>query len=195
MVEAVTRATALAPMADALDTASEGGAVRLRECPFITLINLRSNVDGSAFPTAVKTALGLAVPEMPNMVLSGDGFHILWLGPDEWLIVGEDGEHEALIQRLEGALRGQHMSVVDISSHRVVLELSGPRARDVLEKGCRLDLHSSAFAPGRCAGTVIANTQVYLEQMNDGPTYRLYVVRSFSRHLASWLLDAMAEYS
>lgn len=195
MAEAETRATPLAPLEEALDATSAEGAVRLRTCPFLTLINLRGNASDPAFVKAVKRGLGLAVPDAPNTTLSGNGLRVLWLGPEEWLIVCGDGEQEGLSQRLKEALHGQHVSIVDISAHRTVLELAGPRARDVLEKGCLLDLHPRVFGPDQCVGTVIAKTQLYLEQMDDGPTYRLYVVRSFARHLASWLLDATAEFT
>lgn len=195
MAEAEIRVGPLARLGDALDATSSDGAVRLREISFAALINIRGNAGDPAFVKAVKRGLGVAVPDAPNTALSANGLRALRLGPDEWLVVGEDGEQEGLIQRLEEALHGQHVSIVDVSAHRTLLELSGPRARDVLEKGCLLDLHPRSFGPGRCVGTIIAKTQVYLEQVDDGPTYRLCVLRSFARHLASWLLDAGVEYS
>ena len=195
MAEAETRVGPLAPLGDAFDAAASDSAVQLREISFAALINLRGNAGDPEFMRAVKRGVGIALPKAPNTTVSGDGVSILWLGPDEWLTVGGDGEQESISQRLDEALHGQHVSVVDISAHRTLLELSGPRARDVLEKGCLLDLHPRSFGPGQCVGTIIAKTQVYLEQLDDGPTYRLYVVRSFARHMATWLMDAMAEYT
>ena len=74
------------------------------------------------------------------------------------------------------------------------LALSGPRAREVLMKGCRLDLHPRAFTPGTCVQTALAKANVILHQTDDAPSYEITVRNSFSVYLATWLLDAMAEY-
>ena len=74
------------------------------------------------------------------------------------------------------------------------LALSGPRARQVLMKGCRLDLHPRAFAPGACVQTALARAQMILHQTDDDPSFEITVRNSFAHYLATWLLDAMAEY-
>ena len=74
------------------------------------------------------------------------------------------------------------------------LALSGARAREVLMKGCRLDLHPRAFAPGACMQTALAKANVILHRTGDEPAYEITVRNSFSVYLATWLLDAMAEY-
>ncbi len=80
---------------------------------------------------------------------------------------------------------------MDLSANRTTLELSGPGARTVLEKGCALDLHPRAFAPGRCAQTLLSKVAVVLDQLDAQPCYRLLVRGSFAQYLADWLLDAM----
>ena len=84
--------------------------------------------------------------------------------------------------------------MVDVSANRTLLELEGPMAREVLMKGCSLDLHPRRFGPGRCAQTALARVQVILWQMTDEPCYRILVRCSFAPYLAAWLVDAMAEY-
>jgi sarcosine oxidase subunit gamma len=84
--------------------------------------------------------------------------------------------------------------VTDVSAQRTTLELSAPRARDVLAKGCSLDLHPRAFGPGRCAQTDLGRANVVLHQVDEGPTYELLVAGSLAAYLAAWLADAMEEY-
>ena len=73
----------------------------------------------------------------------------LWLAPGTWMVVAQDVEDGGLYPRLREEL-GDLAAVVDQSHGRAVLRLAGPRARDVLAKGCRLDLHPRVFKPG-CA--------------------------------------------
>ena len=81
-------------------------------------------------------------------------------------------------------------SVVDVSANRTVIELSGPRARELLAHGCSLDLHPRSFGPGDCAQTLLAQTAVILWQTDDAPTFKIFVRASFAAHLTRWLADA-----
>ena len=116
-----------------------------------------------------------ALPGEPNTVL-GDA---IWLGPDEWLVLGA---HE---EDYPGAA-----AAVDVSANRVGFALSGPGAADVLAQGCSLDLHASAFPPGRCAQTLVARAQVILLRP-DAETFHLLVRPSFAPYLRAWLEDAL----
>jgi sarcosine oxidase subunit gamma len=73
-----------------------------------------------------------------------------------------------------------------------VVELSGPRSRDLLAHGCALDLHPSAVPVGFCAQTLLAQAGVVLTVCADD-TIRLFVRASFAEYVATWLLDAAAD--
>jgi sarcosine oxidase subunit gamma len=85
-------------------------------------------------------------------------------------------------------------AVTDLSAGRVVIEIAGPRARALLEKGCGLDLHPRAFTPGCCAQTLFARLSVIIDQTGVAPSYRLFVRRSAARWLCDWLIDAAEEF-
>lgn len=158
---------------------AEHGA-SLRELPLLPQVNLRAEpVDG--------------LPTQPNTVGERAGASVLWLGPDEWLLVGEEGS--GLTERgLRAELGEAALAVTDVSGQRTVLELRGPGARDVLEQGCSLDLHPRHFGPGQCAQALLARADVILWQTEaDPPAYRLLVGCSFAPYLAAWLRDAMSE--
>lgn len=107
-----------------------------------------------------------------------------------------DDPDGALLARLDKNLGKLGATAVDLTGNRTVIELAGPDARDVLEKACLHDLHPRAFPPGRVVGTVMAHTQLFLEKTSGEPdTFRLYVRSSFARHMAEWLIDAMAEFA
>lgn len=170
----------------------EAPGVRIAELPFTSAVNLRADPSDAA----VAEVLGGPLPSEPNTVATLRGRHALWLGPDEWLVVGgPDGDAPELVARLHAALAGSRGSAVDVSANRTTIELTGDRATDLLEKGCQLDLHPRAFSAGRCAQTMVAKAQVILWQTDQAPTYRLLVRGSFAGYLAAWLTDAAREYT
>src|SRR5258708_36052518 len=129
---------------------------------------------------------------MPNTVAAAGAASLLWLGPDQWLVVAPASD---IAPRLETALGNLHHSLLDISGGRLVLELAGPEARTVLAKGMSLDLHVSVFKTGSCAQSALARVPVVLQQLDETPRYRLYVRRSFAPYIVAWLAAAMREFT
>ena len=158
-------------------------------------IGLRGDAGRPAFRNAVKGVLGFAPPRKATTATGGTGLpRALWLGPDEWLMVTDDAATAATVADLGEALARQHVQVVDLSDARAVIGLSGPHARDVLMKGCTLDVHRRAFGPGRCTRTLLARAQVIVHQTSETPDYELYVHRSIAEYLWAWLEDAGLEF-
>ena len=116
------------------------------------------------------------------------------MGPDEWLLVGAPEEREELPRRLRAALSDATAAVTEVGDSRTIIGLTGVHARDLLAKGCTIDLHPRALAPGACVNTLLAKAQVTLHHIDDQPTYSLYVHRSFAVYLWRWMLDAGLEF-
>lgn len=170
------------------------GALRLAELAVPGQIDLRGDAAEPRFRRAVEAVLGCAVPATPNRVQSAGERSILWLGPDEWLIVTPGDTETMLTAELRRALDGIHAAVVDVSGNRTRLRISGPAARETLMKGCSIDLHPRSFTTDHCAQTTLARAQIILHQIDETPSYDLYPRRSFAAYLAAWLGDAMAEF-
>jgi sarcosine oxidase, subunit gamma len=151
------------------------GRSDVTEIPFLTMIDVR---------TTGGSLLGVPLPA-PNRVATAGERVILWLGPDEYLVVAPDGDDVA-------GITGE--SVVDVSANRTTIELSGRHARDILEKGMAIDLHPRSFGPGHCAQTLLARAQVIVRQLDAKPTYHVLVRGSFAPYLADWLVDAAKEF-
>jgi sarcosine oxidase, subunit gamma len=171
----------------ALPAASHGG-VSIRELPFVAQFDVRADPTDSDVMHRLATALGFALPPAPNTVASIEDRRALWLGPDEWLVVGPEGQHEAL-QALRDGLAGAFGSIVDVSAHRTLLEIRGENAQDLLAHGIAIDLDLRSFPAGSCAQTLLAKAQVIIERRES--SFLLYVRTSFVRHVAEWLLDAV----
>jgi sarcosine oxidase, subunit gamma len=163
------------PLADRAEDLAAVGAV---EVAFLAKVNLR--VD-----PALAARGALALPPAPNTWRPAGGREVLWLGPDEWLVVAEPGSAPAIVEELERALEGQHHSVVDVSADRTVLELAHPDRIDLLTQGCGLDLHPRSWRDGMCAQTLLARVPVLLQERAHAT--RLFVRSSFAAHLVDWL--------
>ena len=192
MAEPAAARSPLAGLADGL-AGGEADGVTLAEAPARARLNLRLDPEDAAAVAAVGAVLGTALPLVPNTASTADGRAALWLGPDEWLLCAPAADGAALADALGTALDGRHHSLTDVSAMYATLALSGANARTVLMKGCRLDLHARAFTPDACMQTALARAQAILH-MTDDQTYEITVRNSFSVYLATWLLDAMAEY-
>ncbi len=191
---APTRRAPLAAWARRFEGASLPGVVELTALPFLAQLDLRLDACDEQARALVDDALGIELPRDPNRVSDESDRAALWLGPDEWLLVGEPGSEREIGEHVRQALAGRHHSIVDVTANRVALELAGERARELLATGCALDLHPRAFGPGQCAQTLFSRAQVVLWQTDDTPTFRLFVRPSFAPYLAAWLLDAMVEF-
>ena len=193
MAEPATARSPLAALADDLaDMRADGVALVAR--PARARLNFRLDPEDAEALAAVGGVLGTALPLVPNTASTADGRTALWLGPDEWLLCAPAAAGAALLAALGAALDGRHHALTDVSAMYATLALSGAGAREVLMKGCRLDLHARAFALGACVQTALARAQAILHMTDDAPTYEITVRNSFSVYLATWLLDAMAEY-
>ncbi len=115
-----------------------------------------------------------------NAVTAWNGRDVLWLGPDEWLVVAEPDAASTIERELKDALAGHDHSVIDVSANRTVFELVD--GLEALSSGCGLDLHPSRWRPGMCAQTLFGQAQVILHQRSERTT-RVFARPSFERYV------------
>jgi sarcosine oxidase subunit gamma len=186
------RRSPLHDMAEELRDAAVTGdrSVRLLEWPFLTMVSIRVAPDSDA-ARSIEQTLGTSLPRTVGEIGQHDANTVLWLGPDEWLVVSRT-EPATLVERLEAARAGAQAQIVDVSANRTVLEVAGTAARDVLEKGCPADLHPRAFADNTAIVTSLARVPVLLWKV-DAQQFRVLPRTSLAPYVAAWLLDAVQE--
>jgi sarcosine oxidase subunit gamma len=190
-VETPARRSPLADFAAAFAQLPAG--LRAVELPFLTQLSLRLDPDGPA-ATEVARALGCPLPAACTATSAGQ-VEVLWLGPDEFLVLAPAGTQGELGERLRAAIGEEFGSVIDVSAQRTTVELSGPLTREVLARGCAIDLDPRVSPAGTCVQTLLAQTGVILLVRDHSPARVQVLVRSsFAPYLASWLADACAEY-
>lgn len=146
---------------------------------------------------AIGTATGIDCPTTPGVCNSNEHTQVLWNGPNSWMIIASDADsgraHGELLNTLQQEV-AKLAAVVDQSHGRCGLRLSGIRAREVMAKNTAIDLHPRAFAPGQCALTSVAHMNATVVQVDETPTYDLFVARSLARSFAHAIEQACDEF-
>lgn len=152
----------------------------------LAIVNLRGNPEDPAFRAAVLRALNLELPVQPCSSVADKLHRLVWVGPDDWFVIGPKGQAGAIEATLHAELAGLHYAVTDVSGGYTVLHLSGRPVREVLAQGCPLDLHPRSFKPGSSAGSLFFKASIWLWQTDDAPTYEVLVRSSFMGYF--WLM-------
>lgn len=196
MVEAYLRRSPLARLGLAGRAAADAADadIVMGERPHRLQINLRGPAGEPQFTLALHSVTGLSLPTEANSFSTAGELACLWLGPDEWLILGPGGGELELTSRLRAALVALHAAVTDVSEQRTTILVAGPRARDLLAKGTSIDLHPRKFGPGRCAQTGFAGANIILRQTDDTPSFEILLLNSFAEHVWAWLEGGCREY-
>ena len=142
---------------------------------------------------AEQLAAALNIGSQPGKASSSDKMTALPLSPGQWLLVSPTGADGQWCEQLKEKLNG--VGYISEQSHsRVVFRVSGPKARQVMQKGCRLDLHPSQAPVDFCAQTSMAQVGVLIHLVDDTPTYDIYVYSGFADSFWSWLSHSAAEF-
>ncbi len=171
----------------------ENPDVTLTELPFRGHYNLRGDAGDDAFCSAVQSALSIALPVEPCTSSNNDSARLLWLGPDEWLLVTPDANGEALVDALQASIAQTFSKLTDISSGQTIIQISGDKTLDLLARGCTLDLHPRVFGQGQCAQSAVAKSPALVNRISSAehaPVFDVIVRRSFADYLWRWLEDA-----
>jgi sarcosine oxidase subunit gamma len=137
---------------------------------------------------------GAAFAEQPCRALVQNSRATLWLGPDEYLLLGADAEAQAATaQALELVLGDLPHALVDVSHRQFALAVSGPHAAAILNGACPLDLDPAEFPVGMCTRTVLAKADIVLWRTHDD-AFHLEAWRSFSGYVTGLLGEIAGEF-
>jgi sarcosine oxidase subunit gamma len=157
-----------------------------RECALLLTEGDKGKAD---LASTLQQLYGLTPPETPQSVRAA-GLELRWAGPGQWQAYSPQPGLAAKLQRQLGSAA----AIIDQSDARASLTLAGGKARDVLAKGCSLDLHPRAFRTGDVALTAIAHMATQLVQLSEAPVYELSVFRSMAGSLWSWASASATEF-
>jgi len=138
-------------------------------------------------------AFGLALPSQACRATSNGTRAALWLGPDEWLLLGLEADTDAIRDSIDSELAGIPHSLVDVSHRQTALEVSGPHAAQILNGASPLDLSIEAFPIGMCTRTLLDKSDIVLWRTQED-IFHVEVWRSFTDYVVGLLTEIAREF-
>ena len=132
----------------------------------------------------------LEFPNENSKVTTNNKTRILWNAPKTWLIISNK---ENIIDIIKERCGDQNFAVTDISHSRAVIQIKGFNAREVLKKGCPLNINE--FEKNNCAGSVFHGITIVVDCINNKPdTFNILTLRSFGESFYHHITDAALEF-
>ena len=162
--------------------ATPAGAPTLTDESSLTKVSVRAQVGTSPLGVDFTRAATL------------DGVLIAGIRPDEWLLLGNAADVDALLAVAEF---NSSVSQIDISHSRLCLRLTGERSASALEKVCSLDFDDMMFPDGATGSASVAkvSSDLIRDDLNDEPSYLILADRSFGQYLYDAIHDATTEFA
>ena len=132
---------------------------------------------------------GLGFPIENSKVETNKETRILWSAPRTWFIISKK---ENIINNIKEKCTDENFAITDISHSRAVIQIKGLQAREILKKGCPLNINE--FKTNNCAGTVFHGISIVVDLIDNNPdTFNLLTLRSFGESFYHHITDAALE--
>ena len=173
-----------------LNESTNSAEIYIQRINGLSFLNLRiKSKDDYDF----KKIYGCDLPLYNNTFMISGNRKIIWLGPDEFLLIFENHEEKYIFENLNILFSKQHYALTNISDSQEIFCLSGHYVRDLLSKGCPIDLHINSFNKGMSAQTILEKVDVLLF-CNDKNSISITFKRSYYDYVSSWIKDAATEF-
>jgi len=158
----------------------------------IIKINLRGK--NRDFITKIEKELSIMPPTDPNTSSGNEKLNILWLSPDEWLLYSNEKidlkNNNSLEDKLFDEISKVKIgSVTNVTDHWVMINLKGNNVFELLSSGCPFNFSDFKNSKGAVTQTLVNHIDVIIHNKNINDL-NLFVRRSFSNHLWSWINDS-----
>lgn len=158
-----------------------------------TILRVQTWDATQTMPPPVEHALGITWPRAAGTVACGRA-QVLCVGPDDWLVISSEVDVPDQWRALDEALAASSYRMTDLSAAMCRVRLVGPQLRDLLAKGCSLDLDLRVFRPGTATRTRLAGIAVVLHCVEPA-TFECIVTASLLAYFTAWFADAALEFS
>ena len=147
------------------------------------------------FLSAIGKSLNLLLPTEANTSSSSEKLTALWLSPDEWMIYSNeisnpdnnDYDTENLLNK--NIYKTNLGAVTNVTDQFVLINIKGDKIFDLFATGSPFNFNDFRKKEGSVTQTILAKIDVIIHNQNKNEV-NLFVRRSFSQHLFSWMNDS-----
>jgi len=175
----------------ALEGAEFEGAVHVSDAGLRGMISLRGDLSDEKLAKAVKSAVGLSLPGKRE-IKEGVKGAVAWMSPDELLLLVDHDKADAIVERLDKALKNIHYLAVNVSDARAMILVKGQGCREVIAKGAPADVSADGLPIGEIRRTRLGQLAVAF-WLSDDKTMNVICFRSVGVHVYKWLCNAGAK--
>ena len=147
------------------------------------------------FISAVGKSLNILLPTEANTSTQSDKLTAVWLSPDEWMIFSNQPVDESTNNYETEELLNKNISklnlgaVTDVTDQFVMIGLKGNKIYELFQTGSPFNFNDFQTKKGAVAQTILTKIDIIVHNQ-DKNDVNLFVRRSFSQHLFSWMNDA-----
>ena len=147
------------------------------------------------FISAIGKSLNMLLPTEANTSTQSDKLTALWLSPDEWMIssnnpVNENSNNYEVEKLLNNNISKLNLgAVTDVTDQFVMINLKGNKIYDLFQTGSPFNFNDFQDRKGAVIQTILLKVDVIIHNQNKNEV-NLFVRRSFSQHLFSWMNDS-----
>ena len=147
------------------------------------------------FLSAIGKSLNMVLPTKANTSTQSEKLTALWLSPDEWMIFSNEpvSENSNIYQTEE--LLNNNISklnlgaITDVTDQFVMINLKGNKIYELFQTGSPFNFNDFQNKKGAVTQTILNKIDIIVHNQ-DKNQVNLFVRRSFSQHLFSWMNDA-----
>ena len=166
--------------------------VTIEELSLSGKINIRGKSSDKEFMKNIGSALNLVLPTEPNVRIFNNNISIMWLGPNEWLVITPENEKDGIISLLKSNLNPQKTAITDVSFNRTILRLEGEKVFTLLSKFLVANLEKILKTNFSVAQSIFIKIPVLFVRNNtdEEPTsLDLHLNRSHTKYVYELLVD------
>ena len=147
------------------------------------------------FLSAIGKSLNILLPTEANSSTQSDKLTALWLSPDEWMIfsnqpIDENTNNYETEELLNKNIAKLNLgAVTDVSDQFVMINLKGNKIYGLFQSGSPFNFNDFQNKKGAVTQTILTKIDIIVHNQ-DKNDVNLFVRRSFSQHLFSWMNDA-----
>ena len=175
-----------------INLSKEYNNLKISEIESTFKINLRGKK--REFITNIGKVLSMIPPIEPNTSSQNKDLNLLWLSPDEWILYSNELMKTNSNDKIETELinsisKLNYGSVTNVTDQWVMINISGDNSYELLSSSCPFDFTIFKSKKGSVVQTIVNHIDVIIHNKNNNDL-NLFVRRSFSNHLWSWLNDS-----